>query len=71
MADGWCKPSKGAKYADVSLKVFRGFLKNGLDHSRLESGHIRVKYSVIDEYLEKRKVRDQAKQMADELTEGL
>ena len=48
---GWCKPSKGAEYSDVSLKVFRGWLKNGLRHIRLPSGTILIPYGWIDEYL--------------------
>ena len=69
---GWVKPSVGAKYAVVSLKVFRRWLANGLRHTRLENDRILISYTWIDEYLMKREVRDdQAKQMADELTEGL
>jgi len=69
---GWVKPSVGAKYAGVSLKVFRRWLANGLRHTRLENDRILISYTWIDEYLMKREVRDdKAKQMADELTEGL
>jgi hypothetical protein len=49
--DGWVKPSIGAEYAGTSLKTFRGWLKDGLKHSRLKSGHFLIKIQNIDEYL--------------------
>lgn len=51
--NGWCKPSIGAKYAGTSLKTFRGWLQDGLRHSRLRSGHILIKLENIDQYLAK------------------
>jgi predicted site-specific integrase-resolvase len=61
-----------AKYAGVSLKIFRRWLANGLRHSQLANGRILTKYEWIDAYLEKFEVRDDtAKLQADELTEGL
>ncbi len=69
---GWCKPSKGAKYAGVSLKVFRGWLANGLDHSQLPNGRILIKHEAIDSYLQQFLIEnDKAKLQAEELTEGL
>jgi hypothetical protein len=69
---GWCKPSQGAKYAGVSLKVFRRWLGNGLRHSRLPNGRILVSMAAIDEYLKQFEVKDDsAKVAAEELTEGL
>ena len=68
---GWCKPSKGAPYSDVSLKVFRGFLKNGLRYVKLPNGRILTKYQWIDEYLEQFGVKDEAKEIAAQLTEDL
>ena len=50
--EGWAKVRKGAEYAGVSERTFRGWLKNGLKHTRLSSGTVLVKYSSIDEYLE-------------------
>ena len=49
---GWCKPKKGAEYADVCIRTFRSWLKNGLKHSRLGPNSVLVKYKHIDEYLE-------------------
>ena len=69
---GWVKPSVGANYAGVSLKVFRRWLANGLRHTRLENDRILTSYTWIDEYLMKREVRDdKAKHLAGELIEGL
>jgi hypothetical protein len=68
---GWCKPSQGAKYAGVSLKIFRGWLGAGLHHVRLENNRILVKYRWIDKYLEQFEVRNEAKQLADELVNEL
>jgi hypothetical protein len=69
---GWCKPSRGAKYAHQSLKGFRTWFRNGLRYVRLENGRILTKYDWIDSYLEQFEVRDdKAKQMASELTEDL
>jgi hypothetical protein len=48
---GWTKPSKAAKYAGVSSKVFYGWLKDGLRHTKLPTGRILVQYDAIDEYL--------------------
>ncbi len=49
--DGWAKVKDGYQYAGVKEKTFRGWLKEGLKHSRLPSGHILIKYSNIDAYL--------------------
>jgi hypothetical protein len=68
---GWCKPSTGADYADVSLKQFRSWLRNGLEHSQLPNGRILVKYSAIDRYLEQFGVRNEVKQLAEQLVEDL
>ena len=69
---GWVKPSEGAKYASVSLKTFRGWLKNGLRHVRLDNGRILISYDWIDEYLLKFEAKDKEfEAMADELIQGL
>jgi predicted site-specific integrase-resolvase len=68
---GWCKPSQGARYAGVSLKQFRGWLRNGLDYSQLPNGRILVRYEAIDRYLEQFRVEDEVKRTARELIENL
>ena len=55
---GWCKAKNAAKYADVSERKIREWLKEGLKHSRLPTGTIRIRYSDIDEYLEQFQVND-------------
>jgi hypothetical protein len=51
--DGWARIKDGAKYSDVSERTFRDWIKGDLKHSRLPSGTILVRYSWIDEFLEK------------------
>jgi len=48
---GWLKVKNAAKYADVSERTLRGWLKEGLRHSRLTTGTILIKPQWIDEYL--------------------
>ena len=49
---GWAKVKDAAKYAGMSERTFREWLKNGLQHSVLPTGTILLKYSAVDEYLE-------------------
>jgi predicted site-specific integrase-resolvase len=48
---GWAKVKDAAKYAGVSVRTLRDWLKDGLRHSRLSTGTILVAYAAIDEYL--------------------
>ena len=48
---GWAKVKEAAKYAGVSVRTLRDWLKDGLRHSRLGTGTILVAYAAIDEYL--------------------
>ena len=50
---GWAKIKEVAKYAGVSVRTLRDWLKDGLRHSRLSTGTILVSYAAIDEYLER------------------
>jgi hypothetical protein len=69
---GWCKPSRGAKYADQSLKGFRGWFRDGLRHVRLPNGRILTKFHWIDEYIRQFEITDKtAEAVAEELVEGL
>jgi excisionase family DNA binding protein len=56
--EGWATIKKAAKYADVSERTFRDWLKNGLKHSRLNAKTIRIRYTDIDEFLERYQVDD-------------
>ena len=49
---GWASAKSAAKYADVSERTIRKWIKEGLRHSRLPSGTIRIRYKDIDKYLE-------------------
>lgn len=49
----WGKVKAAAKYAGVSERTFREWLKIGLIHSRLPSGTILVRFDDIDSYLVK------------------
>jgi hypothetical protein len=49
--EGWACIAKAAKYADVSEKTMRDWLKVGLKHSRVSRRILRIKYSDIDEFL--------------------
>jgi hypothetical protein len=59
----WAKIPAGAEYAGVSERTFRTWLKQGLRHSRLESGTILVRLSAIDEFLESFSVKQDADQI--------
>jgi hypothetical protein len=48
---GWASLKKAAKYADVSERTMRSWMKKGLKYSRLPSGMIRIQFSHIDEFL--------------------
>jgi len=55
----------------VSLKQFRNWLRNGLEHSQLPNRRILVKYSAIDRYLEQFRVNNKVKEIAKQLVEDL
>jgi hypothetical protein len=43
----------GSQHAGVSERTFRPWLKQGLKHSRLPSGTILIRFSDIDNFLER------------------
>lgn len=51
--EGWARIKEGAKHGGVKERTFRDWLRAGLKHSRLPSGTILIRYSWIDEFLEK------------------
>ena len=55
---GWAKVKDAAKYAGMSERTLREWLKQGLPHSVLPSGTILIKYYAIDDYLESYTVQD-------------
>lgn len=52
VVDGWAKVKQAARYAGISERTFRPWLKQGLKHSRLPSGTILIRFSDIDAFLE-------------------
>jgi excisionase family DNA binding protein len=66
---GWAKVKDAAKYAGVSVRTVRDWLKDGLRHSRVR-GTILISYTALDEYLRGFEVRDnQVDEIADEVME--
>jgi len=59
MMRGWCKPKQAAKYAGISERTIRDWLKVGLPHSRV-GGCVLVKFSDIDTFLGDHRVQDKA-----------
>jgi len=49
---GYLKVKQAAKYAGISERTFRDWLKEGLPHFRLSSGTILIAYLDIDTWLE-------------------
>jgi excisionase family DNA binding protein len=69
---GWAKVKEAAKYAGVSVRTLRDWLKNGLRHSRVSAGMILVSYAAIDEYLVRFEVNEnQVDEIVDEMTQEL
>ena len=69
---GYAKVKKAAKYAGISERSFRDWLKDGLRHSRLSTGTILIPYAAIDEYLERFEVRtNKVDDLVDEVMQEL
>jgi hypothetical protein len=69
---GWAKVKGAARYAGVSERTFRDWLKDGLSHSRLSTGTILVAYASIDDYLASFEVsRNQVDNIVDEVMQEL
>ena len=71
---GWAKVKVAAHYAGVSERTFRGWLRDGMKHSRLRSGTILIRYTWIDEHLEKQvtaNTDDKIKQIVESALEGV
>lgn len=50
---GWAKVHTAASYCDVSVRTLRGWLKQGLEHSRLPTGRVLIRYADLDAFLKK------------------
>ena len=72
MAEGWSKIKTAAKYAGISERTFRGWLKQGLKHSRLPSGLLLISYTAIDEFLERFTAdSNQVDEITEEILKGI
>ena len=70
--EGWGKVKAGAQYAGISERTFRDWLKQGLKYSQLPSGTILVRFSDIDDYLERFSANDdQVDKIVNEVCEEL
>ena len=68
---GYGKVKEAARYAGVSPRTLRKFLKQGLKHVRLPTGTILIRYGWIDEFLARFEVeeeQDRVKALVDEIT---
>jgi len=48
---GWVKAKQAAKYAGVSERTVRKWLKAGLKFSQLPSGTVLIRYEWVDDFL--------------------
>lgn len=64
LMEGWASVKKAAKYADVSERTMRSWMKDGLRYSRLPSGMIRIRYSAVVEFLEAHQVDERKRVVA-------
>jgi hypothetical protein len=56
MQQGWTNIDGGAEYTALTPRTFRGLLKHGLPHSRINKKIVLIRYSDIDSFLERFKV---------------
>ncbi len=71
MRQGWSKVPCAAKYYGVSIRTFRGLLKQGFPHSRLPSGTILIELAAGDSWLRERDVERVDGSIVNELLKGL
>ena len=72
MKEAWGKIKRSAQYAGVCDRTLRGWLKEGLVHSRLPSGTVLIKFEEIDKFLESFVVNsNEANAIVDEVLQNL
>ncbi len=67
----WVKTKAAARYAGISERTFRDWLKLGLRYSKLPSGTILIKLGWIDEFLSGFEVADGGNQVDQIVSETL
>jgi hypothetical protein len=71
---GYAKVKEAARYAGVSPRTLRKFLRQGLKHARLPTGTMLIRYGWIDEFLGGFKVetgQDRLDKLVEEVTREL
>ena len=69
---GYTKVKSAARYAGVSERTFRDWLKSGLPHIKLPTGTILVAFQDIDEWLGKHRVsRNRLDEVVDDVMRSL
>jgi excisionase family DNA binding protein len=69
---GWVKISGGAKYAGVSVKTFRAWIRDGLPITKPPRGTCLVNFEDIDAYLKRyTKSKQQVDDLVDTIMKGL
>jgi len=69
---GWLKVKNAAKYSGVSERTLRGWLKQGLRCSRLNTGSILINRAWIDEFLTSFESHgNEVDKVADDICRGL
>ena len=66
--EGWLKIKPAALRAGVSDRTMRSWLKQGLIHSRLNSGLVLIRTTAIDDFLRQFEVNGNE---ADQIVKGL
>ena len=69
MMEGWGKISEAAKYGGISVRTLRNWLKLGLQHSRLPSGTILIKFNEIDSFLDQFSVKSSGDDTVDRIVD--
>jgi hypothetical protein len=64
MQQGWTNIEGGAKYTALTPRTFRGLLKQGLPHSRINKKIVLIRYVDIDSFLERFKVDEDREKAA-------
>ena len=68
----WLSISEGSEYSGVSEKTFRSWLKQGLRHSRVSAGLIRVRVDAVDDFLQSFETdTNEASRICDQVISGI
>ena len=70
--ENWLKIKPAAKYAGISERTMRSWLKQGLTHSRLGTSMVLIHTTAVDDYIRKFEVCiDEADRIANEIMRDL